>query len=97
MKVFHEFSWRAITLTFKQAKIHKKHFKIENVLTFWRLKASSNFWTMRNPTIEVKVTIFKASEVSKIIHLALVIKIPITVIRETRYKKNRFGSVKILK
>ena len=52
---------------------------------------------MRNPTIEVKVTIFKILEVSKIIHLALVIKIPITVIRETRYKKNRFGSVKILK
>ena len=73
MKVFHEFSWRAITLTCKQAKIHKKHFKIENVLTFWRLEASSNFWTMRNPTIEVKVTIFKALEVSKIIHLSLVI------------------------
>ena len=45
--------------------------KIQNILKIWR---------MRDLTLEGKVTIFKSLAISKIVHLALVINIPVSTI-----------------
>ena len=56
--------------------------KTENVLKFGR---------MRNMTIEGKVTAFKTLAVSKIMHLALVINTPVTVIKELNNIQKEFS------
>ena len=56
---------------------------IENVLKIWRI---------RNLTVQNKITIFKTSAISKVIHLALVTNVPQAIIDQLiKFRKTLFG------
>ena len=53
---------------------------------------------MRKLTLEGKITIFKSLAISKIVHLAIIAKVPNTVIKELKQiQKNFCGITKKLK
>ena len=50
--------------------------------TIKNLRNVIKLWRMRKLTLEGKITIFKSLAISKIVHLAIITKVPNTVIEE---------------
>ena len=47
-------------------------------------------WRMRKLTLEGKITVFKSLVISKIVHLAIITKVPNTVIQELKQIQKNF-------